>query len=668
MKKVVCIAFLLLWISSTTTLMAQAPNSVLMTVGGEQVTTSEFLSVYAKNNTRNDAMDRASLEEYLDLYINFKLKVKEAEDLGLDTAATFKNELAGYRKQLTQPYLTDKVMEEELLREAWERSKYDLRASHILVKVNKNAPPADTLVAYAKIMNLRKRILKGEDFSKIAAEASEDDGARDRTDPATGRPVKGNNGDLGYFTALDMIYPFETAVYGLNVGEVSHPVRTDNGYHLIKLTAKSPALGKLTVAHIFINVAKDISDENAVKLKAKIDEAYAKLLAGEKWEDVVTQYSDDKGSAAKGGQLPSFGVNQIVPEFIEAIAKISDIGGYSQPVKTMFGWHIIKLIDKKATRTFDEDKAALKNRLIRDKRMAKCKESVINRVKGENSFSENKAALADFYTVVDTSIFSGKWTAERAVSLSKTMFTLGNKAYTQRDFAEWLAQHQARKAGDNPAVYVNEKYQAYVDEIALALEDSRLESKYPEFKTLMKEYRDGILLFELTDQKVWSRAIKDTSGLSAFHERNKNKYMWDERLDASIYTCTNASVAKMARKLAKAQDKKKLTDVDILKKINTDSIPALRIQSKYFLHKENSLIDNVPWSKAITPDQVIDSSVVFVVVRGVVQPTPKSLREAKGMITADYQNELEKEWIEQLRKKYPVNVNRDVFESLITTK
>jgi peptidyl-prolyl cis-trans isomerase SurA len=197
------------------------------------------------------------------------------------------------------------------------------------------------------------------------------------------------------------------------------------------------------------------------------------------------------------------------------------------------------------------------------------------------------------------------------------------------------------------------------------LEDSKLEDKYPEFKMLMKEYRDGILLFELTDQKVWSKAIKDTAGLEAFYEANKNNYLWDERLDASIYTCKDAATAKAAHKLAKVQEKKKYTDKDILAKINTDSIPVLKINSKYFLKKENSLIDNVPWEKTITADQTIDSSIVFVVVRGIIPPTPKTLKEAKGIITADYQNYLEKQWIEALRKKYSVVVNKDVFESLI---
>ncbi len=664
MKKVFS-AILLFALCSVNLLMAQTSDPVLMNVGVEKVTASEFLNVYMKNNVKGDALDRKSLEEYLDLYINFKLKVKEAEELGLDTVTSFKNELAGYRKQLAQPYLTDKTIEDALLKEAWERSQYDIRASHILIKLDKNAAPADTLAAYKKIMAIRARLMKGEDFALVAKETSEDEQARDREDQATKRMLKGNGGDLGYFTALDMVYAFETAAYKLKVGEVSMPVRTDNGYHLIKVTAKNPALGKMTVAHIFVNVPKDASPETLKSFQDRINEAYAKLKNGAKWEDIVTAYSDDKGSAAKGGQLPAFGVNQIVPEFIEAIAKLNAPGDYSEPVQTSYGWHIIKLIEKKGVKTFDEDKATLKNRLIRDKRMNQCKESVINRVKKENNFTENKGAIADFYTVVDTNIFSGKWDIAKAAALNKLLFSIDNKQYNEQDFTKWLGSHQPKKAKGNIPAYVNEKYNTYLEETILNLEDSKLEQKYPDFKLLMKEYRDGILLFELTDQKVWSRAIKDTAGLEAFYEQNKNNYLWEERLDASIYTCKNATVAKAARKLAKAQEKKGYTDKDILAKINTDSIPVLKINSKYFLHKENSLIDNVPWQKTITADQNIDSSVVFVVVRGIIAPTPKSIREAKGMITADYQNYLEKQWIDELKAKYKVDVDRTVFESLI---
>ncbi len=644
---------------------AQNKDVVLMKVAGEDVSTTEFLGVYMKNNIKGDALDRKSLEEYLDLYINFKLKVKEAEELGLDTVKGFLTELAGYRKQLSQPYLTDKSVEDALLQEAWERSKTDLRVSHILIKVNKNAPPEDTLAAYKKIMALRARIMKGEAFDKVAREASEDELAKDREDPQTRKMIKGNGGDLGYFSVFDMVYPFETGAYNTEVGQVSMPVRSDNGYHLIKVTEKSPAAGKMTVAHIFVNVPKDAEDAAAKAAREKIDAALQKLKNGSKWEDVVNEYSDDKGSAAKGGQLPAFGVNQIVPEFVAAIKKLNAPGDFSEPVQTSYGWHIIKLIEKKGPQSFEEDKGALKNRLNRDKRMNRSKEAVYARVKKENSFKESPAVIADFYTVLDTNVFNGTWDAGKAAGLTKTMFELGGKTYSQADFAAYIATHQPKKVKGDLKVYAHEKYNQFVEETVVKLEDSKLESKYPEFRTLMKEYRDGILLFELTDQKVWSKAIKDTAGLEAFYEQNKNNYLWEERLDASIYTCKDAATAKAARKLAKAAAKKNYSDQDILTKVNTDSIPVLKINSKYFLRKENSLIDNIPWEKAITADQVIDSSVVFIVVRGIVPPTPKTIREAKGVITADYQNYLEKQWIEALRKKYTVVVNKDVFESLI---
>lgn len=645
--------------------LAQTNDPVLLTVSGEKVTKSEFLAVYMKNNIKGDSMDRKSLEEYLELYINFKLKVKEAEEMGLDTVSSFKNELAGYRKQLAQPYLSDKEVDEALLKEAFEREKYDIRASHILVKVDKNSAPDDTLKAYKKIMDLRTRIMNGEAFEAVAKEASEDPSARDRDDPSSKSNVKGNGGDLGYFTVLDMIYPFENGAYNTPVGQVSMPVRTDYGYHLIKVTDRKPAMGKVTVAHVFISVPKDTKPEDMQKYKDKIDEAYTKLKNGEKWEDVVTKYSDDKGSAAKGGQLPPFGVNRMVPEFIVAIARLKNPGEYSEPVQTIYGWHIIKLIDKKGPQSFDDEKATLKNRMTRDSRANRSKDAVLARIKKEYNYREIPGVVGDFYTAVDTSIFYGNWDIKTSTTLTKPMFTLGDKTFTQSDFAKYLSTHQPKRSKTAIPNYVNEKYNQYIDETCLNYEDCRLEYKYPDFKSLMKEYRDGIMLFELTDEKVWSKAIKDTAGLETFYQQNKNNYMWEERLDASIYTCKNESIADDARKLAKVQEKKKLTDQDILSKINTDTIVKLKINSKLFLHKENSLIDNIPWVKGITDNKKIDNDIVFVSVHQLVAPMPKTIKEAKGIITADYQNYLEKQWVVDLRKKYTVDVNKPVFETLI---
>ncbi|HOH83622.1 MAG TPA: peptidylprolyl isomerase, partial [Bacteroidales bacterium] len=337
---------------------AQVNDEVLLTVAGEKITKTEFLNVYKKNNIKGDLMDKKSLDEYLNLYINFKLKVKESEELKLDTFTSFKNELAGYRKQLAQPYLTDKQVDDDLLKEAYDRLQWDIRASHILIKVNKDATPEDTLAAYKKVLKIRERLLKGEDFATVAKETSDDPSARDREEPDSKSIFKGNGGDLGYFSVLDMIYPFENGAYNTKVGQVSLPVRTDYGYHLIKVVNRKPAMGRAVVAHIFIEVPKDAKPENLATYKSKIDEAYAKLKGGETFENVVKEYSDDKGSAAKGGVLQGFGVNRMVPEFIEAVAKLN-LNEYSEPVQTVYGWHIIKLIERTPVKSFDEEKTQL---------------------------------------------------------------------------------------------------------------------------------------------------------------------------------------------------------------------------------------------------------------------------------------------------------------------
>jgi peptidyl-prolyl cis-trans isomerase SurA len=663
MKRVLFIIFLNVVIFGS--LIAQNSDPTLLTVAGEKVSKTDFLNVYKKNNIKGEAMDRKSLEEYLELFINFKLKVKEAEEQKLDTFTSFKTELAGYRKQLAQPYLTDKAVDEDLLKEAHDRAQWDIRAGHILIKVDKNATPNDTLEAYNKILKIRNRILKGESFESVAKEVSDDPSSRDRTDPNSKSVIKGNGGDLGYFSVLDMIYPFENAAYNTKAGSVSMPVRTEYGYHLIKVVNKQPAMGKVVVAHIFVSVPKDSKPEDLASYKAKIDEAYAKLKSGAKYEDIVTEYSDDKGSAAKGGVLPAFGVNRMVPEFIDAITKLKNTGDYSEPVQTAYGWHIIKLIERKPIKSFEDEKAQLKARILKDSRSEKSKESVINKIKKEYKFKEYPKTLKKFYTVVDSTIFEAKWDVANAMKLKKTMFKLGEQKITQTDFAQNLASKQSKTQKMNIRSFVNEKYTQFVDDMCLNYEDSRLESKYPEFKSLMKEYRDGIMLFELTDKKVWSKAIQDTNGLKDFYEQNKSKYMWDQRLDASIFTCKDALVAKDARKMAKNLLNDSITESDLLKKINTDSIAVLKIEHKKFLKGDNSLIDSVKWIKGISEDKVKNKKIVFVVVYNVLAPEPKSIKEAKGLITADFQNYLEKEWIDQLRKKYPYEVNKEVFESLL---
>ena len=655
MKKLVLISISILLIA-----VSCKTDKILLTIADENVTKSEFINVYKKNNVKGESLDRKSLEEYLELFINFKLKVKEAEDLKMDTVQAFITELAGYRKQLAQPYLTDKEVFESILKEAYDRMQYDIRASHILIRVSNESTPEDTLIAYKKAVNIRKRVLKGEDFGKVAVETSDDPSAKGR--PAAGgqAAMKGNAGDLGYFSALDMVYPFENGAYGTKLGEISEIIRTSFGYHIIKVTDKKPAMGNVQVAHIFFRMPVNASKKDSIAKKEKAFEIYNKNKAGEKFDDLVKIYSEDKGSAAKGGVLPWFGVNRMVPEFIVAVSKLNKENPISEPILTNYGWHIIKLLERKPVGTYEEVKAQIKKRVARDIRAKKSKEVAINNIKEEFGYKESESSYQEIVNVVDSTVFEKKWSAEKASGLNKTLFNIGDKTYTQNDFVKYIDSHQGKSNNTNVAFFVKQLFDKYVSEECISYKDSHLEEKYPEFKTLMKEYRDGILLFELTDQKVWTKAIKDTLGLEKFHEQNKTKYMWNERIDASIYYCHDVDIEGMARYYVE----KGMTENEILDTLKNDSIIYLTIIKNNFSKGDNKIIDDIEWKPGITTAKEIDGKTVFVVVRQLLAPEPKLLNQAKGLITADYQNYLEKEWIKQLKAKYPVKINQDVFDSI----
>ncbi|MCX6286559.1 MAG: peptidylprolyl isomerase [Bacteroidetes bacterium] len=636
-------------------------NTNLMTIAGKSVTVGEFMSIYQKNNVKGEAIDKKSMDEYLELFINFKLKVLQAEQLGLDTVSSFIKELEGYREQLAKPYFTDEAMMNHLMQEAWERKKLDLRASHIYFKVKPDATPQDTLTAYNKAMEARDKILKGERFDNIVMEYSEDPSAKDREATAQHPFAKGNRGDLGYFTVFDMVYPFETAAYKTEVGQISKPIRTDYGFHIIKVTDRIPALGDFVVAHLFLSIPKGATAADSAKVKAKIDSLYSQLKAGAKFEDLVKMNSDDKGSSAKGGVLPKRGVNRLMPEFIAAISTIRNVGDFSEPVLTPgYGWHIVKLVERQPIGTFDEEKAELKQRIMKDSRSQEINDAVIARIKTEYGYTENTKAIDDFYVLVTDSIFTGKWDATQALEKHQLMFKIGNSTYTQREFTQFLVSKQKKQEKKDIRLYVNAMSIEFANDNILKYEDGFLEVKYPDFRALMKEYRDGILLFDLTDQKVWSKAIKDTAGLQDFYQKNKFNYMWGQRVEAAVFTLKNPALAQKVKNFVKSG----LKEDDILKEINSDTANVLSFESGKFSRKDNPYIDTVAWTPGISKDITVKDGIVFVNIKRILKPEPKTLNEARGLITADYQNYLEKEWIRYLRAKYPVVVNREVLAKI----
>ncbi len=643
-------------------------NRVLMNIGGDEVTVAEFMNVYLKNNVNSQVVDKKTIDEYLDLYINFKLKVRDAENRGMDTLTKFTEELLGYREQLAQPYFVDESITEELVAEAYERMQEDVRASHILMKLDKNALPEDTARVYKKMMKIRKRIMNGEDFNDVAVEVSEDPSAQDRSAQGNHPALKGNRGDLGFFTVFNMVYPFESAAYNLEVDEVSMPVRSDFGYHLIKTTGKYPALGTIQVAHIYFRITPGFSEDDIKEVENKANAAYEELLAGANWEETVKKYSDDRASKVNKGLLPKFGVNRMVPEFIEAI-RVLDTGEFSKPVRTNYGIHIIKLVERDEIGSFDQEEKKIRQKLKRDSRGQLSKGAIIARIKKEYGIIENFKALQPFYKLVDSSIFMAKWDPAKADGMEEVLFSLADKDFTQADFAQYLADEQSTRRPEEIPAYVNAQYYKFVDESCRDYEDKQLEKKYPEFRLLVKEYRDGILLFDLTDEIVWSKAIKDTTGLRDFHKKHEDDYMWKDRKEISVFEIDSLPNGKAMDKLVRKLNKslKKLASDDQLKAmLNADTNIVYKYEKGKYEQGVNEFADMMDAAGAL-PHSRLDSKpggIRIVRLLGVLAPQPKALYQARGIITADYQNYLEKEWVKELREKYSVDVDSKVMQTL----
>lgn len=547
---------------------ALQPNDpVLIRIDNTEITKSHFEEVYRRNNLEVALAEPLEVDEYLEMYINFRLKVMEAKDLGLDTNATFIEELNGYRDQLAEQYILGREITGQLVKEAWERSQYDIRASHILMNLNRHAPPEDTLSMYQQAMEVRQRIIDGESFADLAKEVSDDPSARDRAATGNQPARRGNAGDLGYFTVFNMAYPFESAAYNTQVGEISMPFRTTFGYHLVKVTDRLPAMGTATVAHIMLMTPPGTAEEELITKEEKIQEVYDRLISGEDFGELAKEYSEDRQSAERNGQMPPFTTNRIVPQFVETINTLEEPGEISQPFKSDFGWHIVKLIEKSSPPPFEEAYADLENRIQRSNRSQIGKEVVIERLKKEYDLQHSNEAIQAFYDVVDESVFEGQWDKGNASHLDDQLISFGTQTFTQQDFADYIYDNQRKQNPMDIPNYIYMLYKQFVNENILAYEDSKLKEKYPEFKKIMQEYHDGILLFEITNQKVWSKA-PDSTGLKKYFEDNKEQYQAD------------------------------------------------------------------------------------------------NLSEVRGMVIADYQNQLEKEWVKALRKKYSIWINEELLEQI----
>ena len=667
MKKTNVFKVLALVVLSSLSLMLTAQSKldkqVLMTIGDTPVTVKEFCDVYTKNNLKSDVVDKKSVDEYLDLFTIFRMKVMEAHAMKLDTSAKFKREFEGYRKQLAKPYFTNDEISEELVEEAYQRLLKDVRASHILINCDKHALPSDTMKAYEKAMDIRKKALKGDDFGQLAVLYSQDPSARDMkaTDKTPAR--KGNKGDLGYFTVFDMVYPFENGVYSLKEGEISMPVRSDFGYHIIKLNSITDALGTITAAHIFLQVPQDASDEDVQNIKDKADRIYEELMAtnGANWKDMVLKYSEDNGTKASRGELTPFSVSRVVPQFIEAIKGLKP-GEIAAPIRTNYGFHIVKLIKTSGVGTFQAEKDKLANRIEKDMRSKKSEEVVIEQIKGEYKFKANDKNVGEFIATIDSTILRAAYEPAANVDNDAELFRIGDYTAKVSDFISYIKAKQSPQRYVNVPTYSYQLYEAFQNQKILDYADAHLEEKYPEFKALVQEYNDGILLFDLMEKEVWNKAIVDTVGLKEFHARHYLDYMWGDRVQAFVVNVARPESVPAVKAYIEAG-----LPLDSLKvTMERDSVENVFVRKGFYLKGTNQYVDETEWKEGALKEfqPSVDKSTYFVKIIQVRKPEPKSFIEAKGLVTSDYQVELEENWIKELRKKYPVKVDQKVLEKV----
>ncbi len=621
---------------------------ILMTVGDRPVTLNEFKAMYYNNLSKDSLNNPQALSNYLKLFIEFRLKVNAAIDTRLDTTTAFKQEMDEYRQKLAEPKMRDTAVQNQLIKEAYERSKWDVRAAHILIKVAPDASPADTLAAYKKIMKIREKILKRDTTFEGAAKKYSDD-----------TYSKINGGDLGYFSSMGMVYQFETTAYDTKPGEISKPIRTQYGYHIIKVIDKKQDVGQIEVAHIMIRTTPKMAPADSIKAKRLADSVYQLVKQGQDFADLAKKYSQDQSSARRGGVIPWFGVGRMarVPEFEKASFGLQNVGDITGPVKTAYGWHIIKLMGRKPILPFDSVKESIATRLAKDPRSEEAVDALVTEVEKQYNFKEYPEAKKEFTAWIDDSFYNNKWSADKVKGHTSPLFSLGGQNYTQEDFALFIAKNQqTNETPKGGAFAVSLLYPKYVKESVLKFKNEHLEKEDPKFAEMLMQYRDGILLFDITDQMVWSKALKDTAGLKAFHEMHKSDYMWPERCDASIYTCSTKEVAKEVRKMIKAGK----TDKDITTAINAKSANSVTVTSNKYVKKDNPLVD-ANWKKGASENMDKDGKIVFVNIRAVLPPQPKTLDEVRGLATTDYQNYLMDQWLKDLKAKYPVNVNQQVL-------
>ena len=617
---------LLIALLCTVMLKAQDKEEVLFSIDDDNVYPSEFIRVFQKNKDIVVDYEKKNFDDYFNLFVNFKIKLKQAYELKLDTISSYQAELAKYKEILITPYLQDSSATELLVKEAYERTIREVDASHILIRVSPEANPKDTLLAYNKIIEARDKILEGQAFELIAKQYSED--------PS----VQNNAGGLGYFSAFSMVYAFENAAFNTKVGGISEPFRTQFGYHIVKVNDRRTSLGEVQVAHIMV---KEKPNDSAYA-KTKIFDIYNKLKQGDDFAQIAKEHSDDASSAIKGGVLPQFGSGRMLPPFDEIAFGLLNEGAFSVPFKTDYGWHILKLLKKIPVGSFEDQYSQLKQRIEKGSRSKYVKKALAESLGESYEISENNNLLNSFY---DSNV--------QEMKSDMVLLSIEDQLYTANEFYNY----SLTKKNQN----LKETYEEFKVEKIINYYKNNLEFTNEEFAEIYQEYKDGLLLFELLQKYIWEKSEKDSIGLQEFYNKNKNKYVWKERGELTIASCSSLEKAKMV--------KKRLENGESLDKIKEQINGGATIHvlfSSGILENGSSKIPDNYQMKVGVSEIYNEGQNQYTIIRldKLIPSANKELNETRGEVVNDYQNYLEEKWVNNLREKYKVKINKAEYNKL----
>ncbi len=628
---------------------AQKKKDVLLTINDKPVSTTEFRRVYKKNLDLVKDERQKTVDGYLDLFIDYQLKIAEAYEQGLDKSPAYKQEFARYEEQLSRNYIYDSNVVDDMVKEAYERGLEEIEARHILINVSYNAVPSDTLKAYNKIVDVRKKALAGEDFETLAREYSTEPGASDRA------------GYLGYFTAFSMVYPFETAAYNTEVGEISEIVRTQFGYHILKVLDRRDKGSEITVSHILISDKDDNS--RTFNPEERINEIKKLLDQGEDFAMLAEQYSDDKNSAVRGGKLNRFSRGRLRSMIFEEKAfELKEAGEISEPFKSEFGWHIVRLEEIHEKASFEELKPSLEKR-VKDGDRAKKVTSVIgSKIKEKYGFKKGEAFVDYFVEYLPEAVLKRRYRYDSLPPVvKKTLFTIGDQPFTFEEFARFIESRQRQLVNyQSKYALVMSAYDEFEANSLKAYYRSQLELENEEYATTISEYRNGLLIFDLMSQNIWLKAKEDSLGLQSYYEKTKQQYRWGERIEATLAGSTERSNAEEVARLWKEGK----SDEEVKATLNTGDKVNVILTSGRFESSNNRLPDGLVIKKGVS--DLYNNNGTFVVIRidEIIPPGLKELDDVRGKVMSEYQVFLEEEWMESLRNKFNVTINQKALKKL----